>query len=146
MDLNPSSCAKIYNQLQLRLKPYNILTVTFKHKPRESGSHTACGIRLLPYAILSANKKRNFCLPKVPFLFIHCESNGISSRFSVHLIRFDEHISSKRVYHQPEAVSAFAMMIYNAPHWWYTATICGWYTRLYLDLSQKVWYNEIKRR
>ena len=45
--------------------------------------------------------------------FIHCESNGISSRFSVYLIRFDEHISSKRVYHQPQAVSSFAMMIYN---------------------------------
>ena len=47
--------------------------------------------------------------------FIHCESNGISSRVSVYLIRFDEHISSKRVYHQPKAVFAFAMMIYTAP-------------------------------
>jgi len=38
--------------------------------------------------------------------FIHCESNGISSRFSVYLI-------TEGVYHQPQAVSAFAMMIYN---------------------------------
>ena len=37
----------------------------------------------------------------------------ISSRFSVHLIRLDEHISSRRVYHQPQAASSFAMMIYN---------------------------------
>ncbi len=36
--------------------------------------------------------------------FIHCESNGISSRLGVYIIRFDEHISSKRVYHQPTAV------------------------------------------
>ena len=38
--------------------------------------------------------------------FIHCESNGISSRFSVYLI-------TEGVYHQPQAVFAFAMMIYN---------------------------------
>ena len=38
--------------------------------------------------------------------FIHCESNGISSRFSVHLI-------TEGAYHQPQAVSSFAMMIYN---------------------------------
>ena len=37
---------------------------------------------------------------------IHCESNGISSRFSVYLI-------TEGVYHQPQAVSSFAMMIYN---------------------------------
>ena len=30
-------------------------------------------------------QKRNFCLPKVPFLFIHCENNGISSP-KVHII------------------------------------------------------------
>ncbi len=54
-------------------------------------------------------QKRNFCLPKVPFLFIHCESNGISSRCS-------------RGYHHRRCISstvgciAFAMMIYNAPH------------------------------
>ena len=39
--------------------------------------------------------------------FIHCESNGISSRFSVYLI-------TEGVYHQPQAVSSFAMMIYKA--------------------------------
>ena len=38
--------------------------------------------------------------------FIHCEGNGISSRFSVHLITVG-------VYHQPQVVSPFAMMIYN---------------------------------
>ncbi len=38
--------------------------------------------------------------------FIHCESNGISSRFSVYLI-------TEGAYHQPQAVSSFAMMIYN---------------------------------
>ena len=38
--------------------------------------------------------------------FIHCESNGISSRFSVYLI-------TEGAYHQPQAVFAFAMMIYN---------------------------------
>ena len=31
-------------------------------------------------------KRTNFCLPKVRSFFIHCESNGISSRFSVHII------------------------------------------------------------
>ena len=30
-------------------------------------------------SLLLRQQKRNFCLPKVPFLFIHCESNGISS-------------------------------------------------------------------
>ena len=38
--------------------------------------------------------------------FIHCESNGISSRISVYLI-------TEGVYHQRQAVSDFAMMIYN---------------------------------
>ena len=38
--------------------------------------------------------------------FIHCESNGISSRFSVYLIRFDEHISSKRVYLVKASISS----------------------------------------
>jgi len=33
--------------------------------------------------------------------FIHCKSNGISSRFSVYLIRLAEYISTRRVYHQP---------------------------------------------
>ena len=44
--------------------------------------------------------------------FIHCESNGISSRVSVYIIRFDEYISPKRVYHQPQVVSL--------SQWWYT--------------------------
>ncbi len=39
--------------------------------------------------------------------FIHCESNGISSRVSVHII-------AAGVYHQTQAVSYFAMMIYKA--------------------------------
>ena len=51
--------------------------------------------------------------------FIHCESNGISSRFSVYLIRLAEYISTRRVYHQPQAVSSFAMMIYKTASWWY---------------------------
>ena len=38
--------------------------------------------------------------------FIHCESNGISSRPSVYLI-------TEGAYHQWQAVSDFAMMIYN---------------------------------
>ena len=38
--------------------------------------------------------------------FIQCVSNGISSRVSVYLI-------TEGVYHQPQAVSSFAMMIYN---------------------------------
>ena len=46
--------------------------------------------------------------------FIHCESNGISSRISVYLIRLAEYISTRRVYHQPQAASSFAMMIYKA--------------------------------
>ena len=45
--------------------------------------------------------------------FIHCESNGMSSRFSVYLIRLAEYISTRRVYHQLQAVSSFAMIIYN---------------------------------
>ena len=47
--------------------------------------------------------------------FIHCESNGISSRFRVYLIRFlraylakSEYLISRRLYY------AFAMMIYKA--------------------------------
>ena len=51
-------------------------------------------------------QKRNFCLSKVPFLFIHCECDGISSRFSVYLI-------TEGAYHQPQVVSL--------PQWWYTA-------------------------
>ena len=43
---------------------------------------------------------------KLVDFFIHCESNGISSRFSVYLI-------TEGVYHQPQDVSSFAMMIYN---------------------------------
>ena len=45
-------------------------------------------------------------------------------------------------------------MIYNAPHWWYTATGCGWYTRLRrdwdatmrktLEFPWKIWYNTLK--
>ena len=51
-------------------------------------------------------------LPKNPTsfdlsdFFIHCESNGISSRFSVYLI-------TEGAYHQPQAAFVFAMMIYN---------------------------------
>ena len=40
-------------------------------------------------------------------LFIHCESNGISSRFSVYII-------AEGVSHQPQAVFSFAMMICKA--------------------------------
>ena len=29
------------------------------------------------------------------------------------------------------------LMIYNAPHWWYTATSCGWYARLRRDLVRE---------
>ena len=55
--------------------------------------------------LLSAPKIDKFRQKLVDF-FIHCESNGISSRFSVYLI-------TEGVYHQPQAVSSFAMMIYN---------------------------------
>ncbi|MBQ9085045.1 MAG: hypothetical protein IJY24_05250, partial [Clostridia bacterium] len=40
--------------------------------------------------------------------FIHCESNGISSRFSVYLIRLAEYISSKRVYLDKASISSAA--------------------------------------
>ena len=40
--------------------------------------------------------------------FIHCEGNGISSRLGAYLI-------TEGVYHQPQAVFLFAMMIYNIP-------------------------------
>lgn len=60
--------------------------------------------------------------------FIHCESNGISSRFSVYLI-------TEGAYHQPQAVFAFAMMIYNGkPLVIYNASP-WWYTRLWRDFS-----------
>ena len=49
-------------------------------------------------------KRSSFCLPKVASFFIHCESNGISSRFSVYIITVG-------AYHQPQAVYSFAMMI-----------------------------------
>ena len=59
--------------------------------------------------------------------FIHCESNGISSRASVYLI-------TEGVYHQPKAVFCFrnddiqhsVLMIYNSLRNW-------WYARLRLD-------------
>ena len=38
--------------------------------------------------------------------FIHCESNGISSRLGVHII-------ANVAYHQPQVAFSFAMMIYN---------------------------------
>ena len=41
-----------------------------------------------------SQKRSNFCLPKVTSFFIHCESDGISSRFSVYII-------AAGVYHQP---------------------------------------------
>ena len=55
-----------------------------------------------------SQQKRNFCLPKVPFLFIHCESNGISTA------PMGLDIITEGVYHQPQAVFSFAMMIYKA--------------------------------
>ena len=45
-------------------------------------------------------QKRNFCLPKVPFLFIHCESNGISSAAGCILFRNDD-------------IQHFVLMIYR---------------------------------
>ena len=91
------------------------------HIPRAKIGKLAC----------QAQREGIFAESEYPGFFIHCESNGIfairrpnttnnaryrkryASRFSVYLIRFDEHISSKRVYHQPQAVYSFAMMIYN---------------------------------
>ena len=66
--------------------------------------------------------------------FIHCESNGISSRFSVNIIRLNEHISFRRVYHQPAGLDFLSQ-------WWYTKLRFDdmqflwnwWYTRLRLD-------------
>ena len=54
---------------------------------------------------ISVAKHKKSCTIVRDF-FIHCESNGISSRVSVYLI-------TEGAYHQPKAVFAFAMMIYN---------------------------------
>ena len=57
---------------------------------------------------------------------------GISSRFSVYLISPLGWISSLvRVY------LSCGLMIYNATHWWYTATSCGFHTWLRHDLDAK---------
>ena len=49
-------------------------------------------------SLIPSQKRSNFCLPKVTSFFIHCESDGISSRFSVYII-------AAGVYHQPQVVS-----------------------------------------
>ena len=54
----------------------------------------------------SARVGQKFGKFRLAEFFIHCESNGISSRFSVYLI-------TEGAYHQPQAVFTFAMMIYN---------------------------------
>ena len=64
----------------------------------------SAGSDTVPVQIRPAAPKKNEAMLRS--FFIHCESNGISSRFSVHII-------TEGVYHQPQAVSAFAMMIYN---------------------------------
>lgn len=78
-----------------------------------------------PFHSFKSNNPTSFDLSD---FFIHCESNGISSRFSVYLI-------TEGAYHQPQAVFAFAMMIYNGkPLVIYNASPC-WYTRLWRDFS-----------
>ena len=69
--------------------------------------------------------------------------NPESSAFRIFFIQaagLAYHRRAKRgAYHQPRwgCISSRAsvhlacgLMIYNAPHWWYAATSCGWYTRL----------------
>ena len=63
-------------------------------------------------------RKTSVELFQLRFFFIHCESNGISSRFSVYIIAVG-------AYHQPQVVSL--------SQWWYTATSCGWYAKLRFD-------------
>ena len=60
----------------------------------------------LPTAMHPRSPAKKFDKFRLVDFFIHCESNGISSRFSVYLI-------TEGVYHQPQAASSFAMMIYN---------------------------------
>ena len=75
-------------------------------KRRDSKSRRALTRRVGSNPTFSAKKRQvSTCR-----FFIHCESNGISSRDSVHLI-------TEGVYHQPQAVFAFAMMIYNTACW-----------------------------
>ena len=77
--------------------------------------------------------------------FIHCESNGILPRISVHLI------TEGAYHHQP--VSAFVMMIYNckplvmynALHWWSTRLRRGFFVLIklqtgVLENNSKPWY------
>ena len=40
-------------------------------------------------------------------------------------------------HHAPACISC-GLMIYNASHWWYTATSCGWYTRLRRDWDARL--------
>ena len=54
---------------------------------------------------LSPPRKTSVELFQLRFFFIHCESNGISSRFSVYIIAIG-------AYHQPQVVSL--------SQWWYT--------------------------
>ena len=49
-------------------------------------------------SLQARQKKKQLLITKVASFFIHCESNGISSRFSVYII-------TEGVYHQPQVVS-----------------------------------------
>ena len=69
---------------------------------RDFGSNPS--VKKVKYFFIADSQK--FDKFRLVEFFIHCESNGISSRFSVYLI-------TEGVYHQPQAVSSFAMMIYN---------------------------------
>ena len=58
----------------------------------------------------------------------------IAARSAVHIIKVGKPtlylITRQRAF-------SCGLMRYNASHWWYAATSCGWYTRLRLDYRQK---------
>ena len=72
-----------------------------------NGPHSKCGYRAIGTRVrIPSLPPKNSTSFDLSNFFIHCESNGISSRVSVYLI-------TEGAYHQPKAVFAFAMMIYN---------------------------------
>ena len=81
--------------------------------------------------LCSTNKKGTlvyqkflFCLSKPQAWYI------IAARSAVHIINGG---SPPLYLITRQRASTCGLMICNASHWWYTATSCGWYTRLRRD-------------
>ena len=84
------------------------------------------------------NKKRTFVYQKFSFCLSKPQAwHIITARSVVHITK-----GALRPCISPRASVRLScgLMIYNASHWWYTATSCGWYTRLRRDRAvNHVW-------